>query len=165
MCIRDGGGEGGWEGVLLFKFSIFHSIENTVACNPNSYNSNNHVIRTNFSALWEFELHEFYCTCKKIFLWKYLPGGGGGGGGVEPPKPPSGSARYSSFSIKWAPPHPPKTLIFKWAPPRMSASPRMPTFKWAPRALFREIRYCNLFCSGLKGRRSIYCNPIRIYEL
>ena len=27
----------------------------------NSYNSNNHVIRTNFSALREFELHEFYC--------------------------------------------------------------------------------------------------------
>ena len=37
--------------VLLFKFSTFHSIEN---------------------------------TCKKIFLWEYLPGGGG----LEPTKPP-----------------------------------------------------------------------------
>ena len=35
----------GGRGVLLFKFSIFHSIEN---------------------------------TCKKIFLWEYLPGVGGG---------------------------------------------------------------------------------------
>ena len=37
----------------------------------NSYNSNNHVIRTNFSALWEFELHEFYCTYNSYFcsIW------------------------------------------------------------------------------------------------
>ena len=47
----------GGRGILLFKFSIFHSIEN---------------------------------TCKKIFLWEYLPvgWGGGGGGGLSPQSPP-----------------------------------------------------------------------------
>ena len=41
--------------VLLFKFSTFHSIEN---------------------------------TCKKIFLWEYLPGGGGGLSPQSHPPPP-----------------------------------------------------------------------------
>ena len=72
-------GNHGWQNQLQLNScnpNSYNSINHVIRTNfpvpsnfpimyGNSYNSNNHVIRTNFSALWEFELHEFYCKSHK----------------------------------------------------------------------------------------------------